>query len=1025
MTATDVRILGPLEIENAHGAIDLGSPKQRAVFALLLLNANSIVSSDRIIDEVWGDEAPKTAAHSIQIYVSELRKALKSTDLTIDTRSPGYILHAPPDAVDASRFEGLILNGLNESDPSVAGESLLLAMQMWRGDPLSDFAYDEFTQISIRHLLELHAQAAERLAQLSLDSNQPQTALTWLDRIAVEVRSENTQRLRMLALYRAGRQLDALRSFAEYRQGLVEVGLTPSQALRDTEEMIINRDALLDFGPESSRGPNPYKGLRAFTSEDATHMFGREALTAEITARLFAGDHFVAVVGPSGSGKSSVVRAGVVPALESELWSISIMSPGEDPTSRLEVAVAGLDGQRLLIVDQFEEAFTICGPHESARFLARLADLASQPSTSVLVAIRADHLDAPLRSIRFSRLFAPGLVPVLPMSQSELREAISKPAEAAGVVVEPALVERLIADMEDQPGALPLMQFTLTELFDATTSDSMSLQAYLQLGGLKGALAKRADEIHDSLGRTDRESLRRLLLNLTHATNAGIRRRRVPRADLVSEGPDVERLIDTLTTHRLVTRDRDPITGAATVDIAHEALLEEWERLRRWIATYRADLERREALTSRAMEWDESGRDPAYLLGGGALSMYEEWAAHSEVSPGDLGTAYLLESSAARDRLEAEAEAKADAARRRVRRARRRMVVIGGLIAVVAAVGTYALRFSIANVFSPPPDVVHIVLNGSETDSSFTETAHAGFLQGLEETSLKGEVAIVSGATQPDVVIETQAARGVGLILVSGSWLTDETALAHSTTQFAVWDVTGDLPNVTYNTFKEEEGSFLVGAAAALKSQTGIIGFIGGVDNPTIGRFEAGYIAGAKAVDPDVVVEVSFITDWYDLTGFQSPSRAKQIATEMYQAGADVIFHAAGFSGIGLFDAVAEQSETLGRHLWAIGVDGDQYFSIDGMGEFGPWDPEMWKPHILTSMLKRLDTVAETTVKDYAAGRLEPGSRVFGLAENGVDYSRSGGFVEDIVDQLEAFRRDIISGRIVVPSVPEGRIYTP
>lgn len=192
---------------------------------------------------------------------------------------------------------------------------------------------------------------------------------------------------------------------------------------------------------------------------------------------------------------------------------------------------------------------------------------------------------------------------------------------------------------------------------------------------------------------------------------------------------------------------------------------------------------------------------------------------------------------------------------------------------------------------------------------------------------------------------------------------------------------------------------------------------------PVIGQFEAGYTAGAKAVNPDVVVETRYLTDWYDHTGFQSPSRAKQVAIEMYTAGADVIFHAAGFSGIGLFDAAAEQSAMLGRHLWAIGVDGDQYLTVDGVEGFGPWDPEKWKPHILTSMLKRLDTVTAVNLKDYAAGRLEGGSRVFGLAEGGVDYSRSGGFIEDIVDQLEAFRRDIISGRIVVPSVPEGRIY--
>ncbi len=1021
-SSTDVRILGPLEVEDGDRAIDLGAPKQRAVFAILVLNANSIVSSDRIIDGVWADAAPRTAGHSVQIYVSELRKALDSTEIWIETRPPGYILRAPREAVDAHRFEDGILAGLKEANPDKASESLLGAMQLWRGDPLVEFAYDDFAQDSVRRLHELHARAAERLAELNLESGHPQVALSWLDRGGIERLREKGQLLRMLALYRSGRQVDALRSFADYKQGLVEVGLTPPQQLLDLEGMIINRDEALGLRP--GKGPNPYKGLRAFTSEDSGHMFGRDALTSEITRRLRSGHGLVAVVGPSGSGKSSVVRAAVAPALESELWTVVTMTPGEDPVHRLDRVLDDTQGPRLVIVDQFEEAFTICEPQESARFLTRLADLAAESLTSVLVAIRADHFDAPLRLSHFSKLFAAGVVPVLPMSEAELREAISRPAEVAGLAIEPALVERLIADMEDQPGALPLMQFTLTELFDSTTSDAMSLEGYLQLGGLKGALAKRADQIHDSLGLSDRASLRRLLLNLTYATKAGIRRRSVPLGDLLgSERPEIERLIETLTVHRLVSRDRDPVTGEATVEIAHEALLEEWERLRRWITTYRADLERREALTLRAMDWEESGQDPAYLLGGSALSLYETWARNSEIHLSDLATAYLAESSEVRAQLGAKAEAEAEERRRMGRRARRRLVAIGGLVAVVAAAGTYGLRSTIAGVFSPPPEVVHIMNAGVATDASFNETAHAGFLQGLDETGLRGEVGIVIPGTEPQAVLDAQAARGVGLIVVEGFWLTDDVARAHPNTHFAVWDIAGDLPNVTYNNFKEQEGSFLVGAAAALTTETGAIGFLGGVDLPIIGKFEAGYTAGARAVNPDVTVEVRYLTDWYDLTGFQTPSRARQAATEMYQAGVDVIFHAAGLSGLGLFEAAAEQSNILGRHVWAIGVDGDQYVSVDDVDGYGPWDPEEWKPHILTSMLKRLDTVAVISLKDYAAGRLESGIRNLGLAEGGVDYSRSGGFVEGIVLQLEALRRDIISGRIVVPSVPEGRIY--
>lgn len=753
-------------------------------------------------------------------------------------------------------------------------------------------------------------------------------------------------------------------------------------------------------------------------------MFGRDTLIGELTRRLLSGDALIAVVGPSGSGKSSVVRAGVIPELEG--WSVSFMTPGEDPLDRLGRVKEGGRGRRLLVIDQFEEAFTLCDREESDAFLDRLARLGGE-GTQLLLSLRADHMDAPLSHAAFSKPFATGVVPVIPMSVSELRDAISQPARSAGVDMETGLVERMIADMEHQPGALPLMQFTLTELYEASQGPMMTLAGYDRLGGIKGALARRADDIHDSLGLADRRMLRRLLLSLTHVTDARVGRRQVPVEDLVhAEGADVSRLIDSLTEHRLLTRDRDPTTGKATVDIAHEALLHEWQRLRGWIATYRADLDRREALKLHAQEWAEAGKDPAYLLGGRALAVYQEWARTAELPVANQERSFLAESSRRQADIDAQRQARIEAARKERRRARLRLIGIGALVAAIAAIGTYRFRASIAGVIDPPPDVV-LVTQGVPfelEDGSYNEAAVGGFHRGTDELGLDGEI-WSPGYTQRNSDVELAIKRGIGLIIISGEPHVTPELTAQASSQFIEWDIYPDTPapNVTYFNFKEQEGSFLVGAAAALKTQTGVIGFIGGVDWDVIGRFEAGYTAGARAVNPDIEILTTHLTEWYDPSGFLSPSRAKAEATAMYTTGADVIFHAAGFSGVGLFDAAAEQSDILGRHLWAIGVDSDQYHAIDGVEELGPWQPETWKHHILTSMLKRIDVVVETSLADYRAGTLEPGVRILGLAEGGVDYSRSGGFIEDIIGQLEAFRGDIISGVIVVPDVPDGRSY--
>ena len=222
------------------------------------------------------------------------------------------------------------------------------------------------------------------------------------------------------------------------------------------------------------------------------------------------------------------------------------------------------------------------------------------------------------------------------------------------------------------------------------------------------------------------------------------------------------------------------------------------------------------------------------------------------------------------------------------------------------------------------------------------------------------------------------------------------------------WQPYGD--NIAGLVFAEEQGSFLVGAAAALKTQTGTIGFIGGVANVggLIERFEAGYQAGARAVNPDIEIISDYVTQAPDFAGFNAPDRGKEIALAMYEEGADIVYHAAGGTGAGLFLAAQEQSDNTGSKVWAIGVDSDQYHTT------GPGVQD----YILTSMLKRVDSAIFEMVKSAIEGNVTAGPTVYDLSVDGVGYSTSGGFVDDIANQLEDFKAQIISGAIVVPKEP-------
>ena len=226
-------------------------------------------------------------------------------------------------------------------------------------------------------------------------------------------------------------------------------------------------------------------------------------------------------------------------------------------------------------------------------------------------------------------------------------------------------------------------------------------------------------------------------------------------------------------------------------------------------------------------------------------------------------------------------------------------------------------------------------------------------------------------------------------------------------TTFAIIDSSAEdvgADNLTGLVFAEEQGSFLAGVAAALKSETGHIGFVGGVESPLIQKFEAGYVAGAQAVNPQIVIDRQYISPAGDFSGFSDPARGKLVAQGMYEAGADIVYHAAGGSGQGVFEAAADAG---GR---AIGVDSDQYQTVD--------DPRL-QAVIMTSMLKRVDTAVSSFIDSYVDDSVEGGTDIrYDLAADGVGLATSGGQIDDIQDQLDDYRQRIIDGEIEVPTTP-------
>jgi len=305
---------------------------------------------------------------------------------------------------------------------------------------------------------------------------------------------------------------------------------------------------------------------------------------------------------------------------------------------------------------------------------------------------------------------------------------------------------------------------------------------------------------------------------------------------------------------------------------------------------------------------------------------------------------------------------------------------------------------------------------GGRGDKSFNDSAFAGVEKATKDNGGKyTELSPNSDASNRADLLTQLADQGYNPVIAVGFAYGDvigDVAKQYPDTQFAIVDSSAldadgkplGASNITGLQFAANEGSFLGGVAAALKTTTNHIGFVGGVETPLIQAFQAGYVAGAKAAKPDITVDVEYISPAGDFSGFNDPAKGQIVAQGMYDKGADIVYAAAGGSGIGVFQAAKASNAR------AIGVDSDQYQTVG--------DPSL-QPVIMTSALKRVDNAVDAYINDFVAGKIKGGSDILNdLKTDGVGLATSGGFIDDIQSQIQQYADKIKSGEITVPTTP-------
>lgn len=1053
----EFRVLGPFELIHNGIVIDPGPYRQRALLALLLINANNVVSTDRIIEEFWGDD-PDGKESTLWVYISRLRSVLepdreKRAEGTVLARHDhGYKLNVAPGTIDAQRFVALTgqAASLLKSDPDQASNLFQDAIGLWRGNAFEEFQYEPFAEAEVAQLEELRTKAIEDRIDADLRSGKAGELVAEIEHYMQShpLRERPVAQL-MLALYRSGRPADALRAYSRFN-GVVgdELGIEPSPELASLEEQILLHDSRLwvetqgrpDTILRSGEARNPYKGLEPFRAEDAADFFGRERLVAETLRRIKDGAPLIALVGASGSGKTSAVRAGVIPALESEGldephgWVIADMVPGARPFAELEAAfnratpnapgdlmelllsgpegllravlrVLGTDRQNaLLFVDQFEELYTLIGdPDDRTAFLDALTDALTEVHhrLTVVITLRADFYEKALTHAAFSDLLGSSILNVSSMLAQELEAAALLPAQRAGSELDPALLTALITDVIGEPGALPVFQHTLRELYDRRDGNRMTLAAYEASGGVRGMLSTRAEDIYRGLDPGEQEAAKQVFLRLATITDSGERtKRRVLAGELLSldlPAVAIEAILAAFSSHRLVSFDRDHVTSKPVAEIAHEALLSGWPRLSDWIDKAEDDMKRHARLSNAIDEWEEAGCDPDYLFTGHQLHDYSVWAGQTSMLLTSDQQAFL-DKAAARELDQLESEQSRSVRESDLgKRARRRL---GALVAALGLLIAFLAVFTLSALDSPPTlAVVHA--GRSATDTQISE----GIARAQSELGVD-VIEVVPPFESLDDEVAAAVEAGAELIIVDEAYQAFVSPLSavHPDVEFEILQRAESGAG-----YAIEEGAFLLGVIASLEAFDPTVGFVGSVQDRRTERLRAGFEAGVHHVRPSVEILAGYAL----ASGWPDPGRTiatEAAATAQFERGADIVFNAA--QDVGVLEAAFAQTAT-GRHVYSIGAFTDEYFAVA---------PDR-RIHVLSSLVPRYDGVVFSMISNYLTTGDATSEREWSVADGAMSYSRAGNELSAVVDrEIELLIEQIRSGEIEVPIAPSGEL---
>jgi len=662
-----IAVLGPITWD---GSASL-SPRDRVVLAVLATRPGRPVAPDRIVDALWGDTPPATAGKVLQGCIARLRKVMGKD--AIETSTQGYALTLPSDEIDSMQFERLVTRGrellvLGEADR--AAYLLTQALSLWRGEAFADVESWPPAADEARRLGELRLEAEELRVDAQLRAGRHDEVLAEAQALvrAAPLR-ERRWSLLALAQYQSGAQGEALRTIHQLKSVLArQLGIDAGHEAMALEQAILRQDTSLLSAPAlaPSAGNCPWQGLKPYGEGDADRFFGRES-DVDSCLEILRRTALLVLVGPSGCGKSSLLHAGVAATLRGRGRPTVSITPGTHPMQAI-TALGQARPDTVLLVDQFEELFSLCADvKERQEFLDALT--AEAAARTVVLALRADHLADVASNPAFSRLVERGLYLVGGLDEQDLRQAIEGPARQAGLVIEPGLVDVLVGEVKDDPGALPLLSHALLETWKRREGNTLTVAGYQASGGIHDAVAQSAERLYARIEVEQRHLLRDLVLRLVSPGSQGEPvRSRVPRR-LVANDAEHDQLIELLVGARLVTSDD------GVLEITHEALARAWPRLRGWLDDDVEGQRMLHHLSSSADAWDSLGRPDSELYRGIRLARVLDWQRRGRTALTDTEREFLQLS---RQAVEAEERTTAERARAQARLIRRLRIVLGG-----------------------------------------------------------------------------------------------------------------------------------------------------------------------------------------------------------------------------------------------------------------------------------------------------------------------------------------------------------